>query len=80
MSTSTMRTLSAVCFVAGFVSIAASILIWFLFKDPDAAHGERFGIFIGLWAPTFFVLSDRFERYVATKTEAMMAPKKALNT
>ena len=23
------------------------------------AHGERFGIFVGLWAPTFFILSDR---------------------
>jgi hypothetical protein len=24
------------------------------------AHGERFGIFIGLWAPTFFVLSMKY--------------------
>ena len=26
----------------------------------DLAHGERFGIFVGLWAPTFFILADRF--------------------
>ena len=24
------------------------------------AYGERFGIFVGLWAPTFFILSNRF--------------------
>ncbi len=52
--------LSMVCFVLGFASILASIALWFIFKTPDAAHGERFGIVVGLWAPTFFILSDRF--------------------
>lgn len=59
MSPSTQRTLSAVCFVAGFVAIAASIAIWFFYKTEDPAHAERFGIFIGLWAPTFIALSTR---------------------
>ena len=27
------------------------------------AHAERFGIFFGLWAPTFFALSGRLEGY-----------------
>jgi hypothetical protein len=57
-----LRVLSNMCLVAGFVSILASILVWAFFKDPDAAHGERFGIFVGLWAPTFFILSDRCGR------------------
>ena len=57
-----MKVLSLVCFVAGFASILASIAVWALAKEPDAAHGERFGIFIGLWAPTFFILSERFGR------------------
>ncbi|MBC7421502.1 MAG: hypothetical protein H7328_12315 [Bdellovibrio sp.] len=51
--------LSLVLFVLGFVSIIASIAIWYIAKEPDLAHGERFGIFVGLWAPTFFILSDR---------------------
>jgi hypothetical protein len=67
MSATSLRVLSNICFVAGFVSIIASIAVWFCFKDPDMAHGERFGIFIGLWAPTFFILSDRFDRYAAAK-------------
>jgi hypothetical protein len=59
MSPATTRTLSTVCFVAGFLSIAASILIWFFYKGGDPAHAERFGIFVGLWAPTFLILSER---------------------
>jgi hypothetical protein len=54
------KVLGKVCFYAGFISIAASILIWFLNKEPDLAHGERFGIFVGLWAPTLFALSNRW--------------------
>jgi hypothetical protein len=54
------KTFSKICFYAGFVSILASIAIWFLNKNPDVAHGERFGIFVGLWAPTFFALSNRW--------------------
>ena len=50
------------CFVLGALSIAASIAVWAKAKQGDAAHGERFGIFIGLWAPTFFILSDRLSR------------------
>lgn len=55
--------LSSLCFFLGFASIAGSIAIWFLMRGstPEAeAHAERFGIFVGLWAPTFFVLSSRF--------------------
>jgi hypothetical protein len=67
MSHSLLKLLSSVCFYAGFLSIIASIAIWFLAKEPDAAHGERFGIFVGLWAPTFFALSDRLDRYTEVR-------------
>jgi hypothetical protein len=66
MKKSQLKLISVLCFVLGFASIAASIAIWFLTggTEPDnQAHGERFGIFVGLWAPTFFILSSRFERY-----------------
>ena len=58
-----VRVCSHVCFAGGFASIIASILVWQMARNPDAGHGERFGIFIGLWAPTFFALSDRLDRY-----------------
>ena len=46
----------------GFVSILASIIAWFTAKRDDEAHGERVGIFIGLWVPSFFILSNRLAR------------------
>lgn len=64
-----MQSLAKICFVSGFVSIAASIAVWYLasngispWSNSDQAHGERFGIFVGLWAPTFFVLSNIFDK------------------
>jgi hypothetical protein len=61
-----MKALSHLCFFLGFASIAGSIAIWFFTggTEPESmAHAERFGIFVGLWAPTIFVLSTRFDRY-----------------
>ena len=71
MSSSTWRALSNICFVAGFGSVFASIVIWFLSKDSDRAHGERFGIFVGLWAPTFFALSSRLDKYAIAEDNAI---------
>ena len=68
MSAALLRLLSKACFVGGFVSILAAIAVWFLSKEPDAAHGERFGIFVGLWAPTFFTLSVCLDRHAALKS------------
>ena len=60
------RDLSNFMNVAGFASIIASIVIWAAQggqanKAEEKAHGERFGIFVGLWAPTFFILANRLE-------------------
>ncbi len=66
MNQSQIKFIGTLCFILGFVSIIGSIAIWFLTggTSPDSqAHAERFGIFVGLWAPTFFILSNRFDRY-----------------
>lgn len=60
------RLMSGLCFQGGILSILLSIGVWWFLKgdDPVAnAHAERFGIFIGLWAPTLLILSNRFDRY-----------------
>ena len=69
MENNQLKFLSFVCLVLGFVSIVASIAIWYLTggKTPEMqAHSERFGI-LGLWAPTFMILSNRFDRYAEQK-------------
>ncbi|GAA4007020.1 hypothetical protein GCM10022631_18400 [Deinococcus rubellus] len=67
------RTTSNVLTVAGFASILASIAIWFTTggkgSGDERAHGERFGIFVGLWAPTFFVLANKYNELAAKDEE-----------
>lgn len=66
MNSSICRTLSTICFQGGIFSIVLSIWIWWINNGeaPEVqAHAERFGIFVGLWAPTLLILSNRFDRY-----------------
>ncbi len=54
---------SDVLHLAALASIAGSIATWRAAKSSgDAAHAERFGIFVGLWAPTFLILGDYLGR------------------
>lgn len=72
MDKNNLKLLSFLCLVFGFTSIAASIAIWYFTggKTPELqAHSERFGIFVGLWAPTFMILSNRFDRYAENTKE-----------
>ncbi len=69
MSPSIYRTLSTISFIAGFASIIVSIAIWFFYKSADQAHAERFGIFVGLWAPTFLILSS----WLKTRSQPQLA-------
>ena len=69
MTIKTYRWLASICFPLGFVSILVWMIQGGMTEDP--AHGERFGIFIGLWAPTFFILTDRFERTAESMARAM---------
>jgi hypothetical protein len=54
--------LSDISLILGFLSIAASIFTWFTVKDSGNGHRERSAIFVGLWVPSFFILSNRLAR------------------
>ena len=72
MKENQLKFLSFLCLMLGFTSIIASIAFWYLTggKTPELqAHAERFGIFVGLWAPTFMSLSNRFDRYAERLNE-----------
>ncbi|MBB6171792.1 hypothetical protein HNR23_001852 [Nocardiopsis mwathae] len=50
---------SGMAYSAGAASIGLSILTWLASKkgeDADMARADRWGIFVGQWAPTFFAL------------------------
>jgi len=57
-----VRLVSDICLYLGFLSIIASVVTWFTASQENRAYGERFGIFIGLWVPSFFILSNRLSR------------------
>lgn len=45
-----------ICVALSLLSIIGSLIIWNIKKGESSeqkAHSERFGIFVGLWAPTF---------------------------
>lgn len=57
MLTSKSNSTAIAFYVASLVSVAASIGVW-VTVDGDPAHAERFGIFVGLWAPTLMGLAN----------------------
>ena len=50
--------LSNFCYIASMVSVLVSIATWILISPDDPAHGERFALFIGLWAPTLMGMTN----------------------
>ena len=65
ISTRTADQLSLACVALGGASIVGSIATWAAARGEapeDRAHAERFGIFVGLWAPTFLILGDYLRR------------------
>ncbi|GHJ51367.1 hypothetical protein Nm8I071_06740 [Nonomuraea sp. TT08I-71] len=53
-------------YLAGFVSIGLSFTSWFLSKNLEragVARADRWGIFIGEWAPTFFAIGNGLRTY-----------------
>ncbi|NJK81730.1 MAG: hypothetical protein HC876_23505 [Chloroflexaceae bacterium] len=52
---------SDMAYIAALGSIFLSIALWVFRRGEDTANAERFGIFVGLWAPTLAVLGRALE-------------------
>ncbi|GAB3216958.1 hypothetical protein GCM10027586_10180 [Kineococcus gypseus] len=53
-------------YAAGFASIGLSFLAWSISRrveDSGIDRADRWGIFIGHWAPTFFGLGNALRTY-----------------
>ena len=53
--------ISSFCYIASLVSVLVSIATWIMISPEDPAHGERFALFIGLWAPTLMGLANYYK-------------------
>jgi hypothetical protein len=53
-------------YIGGFASIGLSFLAWALSQKAEDAgtdRADRWGIFVGHWAPTFFGLGNALRSY-----------------
>ncbi|GAA4659307.1 hypothetical protein [Kineococcus glutinatus] len=53
-------------YTAAFASIGLSFLSWYASKNKEPAgidRADRWGIFVGQWAPTFFGLGNALRSY-----------------
>lgn len=60
MRASTLKGLSTACLVAGNLSMAGSIALWAVGRMSRDPVKQNDGLFVGLWVPAFYILSDRF--------------------
>jgi hypothetical protein len=54
-----MGVTSSILYTCGFLSIGASMASWLMsmqMEDAGQDRADRWGIFVGEWAPTFFAL------------------------
>lgn len=55
---------STMMYAAGFASIGMSVAAWFTSRNIESrgiARADRWGIFVGQWAPTFFALGNAMQ-------------------
>jgi hypothetical protein len=53
-------------YLGGFISIIIAIVAWSLSRgkpSDDKAQSDRWGIFIGHWAPTFFAIGLALKKH-----------------
>ncbi len=58
-------------YIAGLASIIGSIAVWFLQgrEAEDRAPAERLGIFVGLWAPTFWAMGNAMKDFESAEEQ-----------
>ena len=59
MKTQAYKIMSQTCFAAGSMSIVGSLGLWFAGRFNGNREMQHDGLFVGLWAPTFYILADR---------------------
>ena len=63
---------SDVAYLAGMLSIGASVAAWTVSSRMENAPGDkadRWGIYVGLWAPTFMALGNAIKHDETTGTK-----------
>jgi hypothetical protein len=62
MNSQTVKTLSQGAFILGSVSVLGSAYAFFQGLMSGRKHNRDTGLFLGLWAPTLFTISEMLDR------------------
>ncbi|RCW44522.1 hypothetical protein DFQ14_104111 [Halopolyspora algeriensis] len=74
---------SEMMFTAGAISIGASFLSWLVSERKEKANldrADRWGIFVGEWAPTFFALGTALRLEEESSQRGMAKLRNKMNT
>lgn len=72
MQSKVLKGLSLACQAAAGISLVSSVAMYITGRITHNQHMENDGLFVGLWVPSFFILSDRLE-LAAHEAEQQMA-------
>lgn len=62
MDSRLIKQLSYVAFSAGIASVVGSGILYALGKNDRSPIKQNNGLFVGLWAPTFFAIAEMLDR------------------
>lgn len=62
MDSKLVKQLSYVAFTAGIASVVGSGLLYLAGKTDRSQTKQNNGLFVGLWAPTFFAIAEMLDR------------------
>jgi hypothetical protein len=62
MNSDTVKTISQGAFVLGAISVIGSAVVFFRGLITGKMHNRDTGLFLGLWAPTLFTISEMLDR------------------
>ena len=73
MKVQALTVLSKVCLAAGYATMVGSVALYATGRVQRDTVKQNDGLFVGLWVPSFFLFSNRFELLAKEEEEMQQA-------
>lgn len=74
MDSRLVKQLSHIAFFGGIASILTSAAIYLTGQKDESEGRHNAGVFVGLWAPTFFAVSEMLDRLAVQDSDYLGVP------
>lgn len=71
-----VKQLGYVSFIAGIASVGISAILYQIGRSNRSPTQQQNGLFVGLWAPTFFAIAEMLDRVSIEDREYLGVPIK----